>query len=317
MRRFLAGVLASVALLGACGGGDDDAAETADPPRETDAPTTTTTRPERYETEIRQETYVDASRPTKANGEFAGAPDRTLRVVFHVPQGDGPFPVVLFSHGWIATPEIYAPIATQIAEAGYLVVAPAYPLSNGAAPGGPIVGDVLNQPVDASFVLDQVLAASGDEASWLHGLADAEHVAAGGHSLGGFTTMGFFNSCCTDDRIDAAFAVAGNMPGYEGTPYEGIDTPILLIHGDQDELVPYARSEAIYADANPPKYFLTLLGGKHAPFATEPAGEQVQIGVAVMLDFLDGYLRGNETALTDMTEIGNVEGVSTFVEETT
>jgi dienelactone hydrolase len=233
--------------------------------------------------------------------------------VFHVPEGDGPFPVVVLSHGWIATPEIYEPVVTELARNGYLAVAPAYPLSNGLAPGGPTISDVTNQPADASFVLDQVIGASADPESWLYGLADTEHIAAGGHSLGAFTTMGFFNSCCADDRIDAAFPVAGSMPDYEGTWFGGIDTPILVIHGDRDELVPYSRSEQIYAEANSPKYFLTLLGGTHADFATAPGTQQWDISVDAILAFLDGYLRADADALDELAEIGNVDGVSTLV----
>jgi len=324
-RRLAPLVAASVALtLAACGDGDDDGSGDASvtttvaraPAGEAPATgqsTTTTPRPERFEVETHEETYVDTSRPTDANGDFAGAPDRTLRVVFHVPKGDGPFPVVVFSHGWIATPEVYLPVLTRLAEHGYLAVAPAYPLSNGAAPGGPITRDVVNQPADASFVLDQVIAASRDESHWLSGLVDEDRVAAGGHSLGGFTTLGFFNSCCTDDRVDAAFPVAGSMASFPGEWFEGTDTPILLVHGDQDELVPYSRSADAYAQANAPKYFLTLLGGKHADFALNAEGRQFDITMDVILAFLDGYLRDDTAALEEIDELGNVAGVSTLV----
>lgn len=314
--RVGAVLLAATIILTACGGGNDDAAPAA-PAETTAAPTTTTTipRPEQYEVETREETYVDTTRPTQANGDFAGAPDRIVRVVYHVPKGDGPFPVVVFGHGWIATPEIYAPVLDQIAAEGYLVVAPAYPLSNGAAPGGPSLRDIANQPGDASFAIDSVLAASEDENSWLYGLADPERIAVGGHSWGGFTTMGFFNTCCVDKRVDAAFPIAGGQAKFEGEwDFANVTIPLLLIHGDQDELVGYSNSETIFAAAQGPTYFLTLLAGKHAPFATEPASQGTQISVAVILEFLDGYLRGNDAALAEMTTTGNVEGVSTLVE---
>ncbi len=310
MRRFLASGLAAVALLGACGSGDDDAAEAPDPPPETVAPTTTTTRPQSDDVETREETYVDASRPTQAFRDYAGAPDRTLRVVFHVPSGDGPFPLVLFSHGLGATPEAYAPLLDVIASAGYVVAAPAYPLSNGNAVGGGSVVDTANQPADASFVLDEVLAASDDDASWLAGLVDAEHIALGGHSLGGITTLGFFNSCCADDRVDAAFPISGRVVNFPGTAYAGIAVPVLLIHGDHDELVPYASSEEAYANVVSPKYLLTLVGGTHSGILR---AEQGAITTTVILDFLDGYLKDDAAALDDITEDGNVEGVATLV----
>ena len=98
------------------------------------------------------------------------------------PQGAdaAPFPTLVFSHGLGGTPESYRPLLEDIAAAGYFVVAPPYPLSNARSPGEPTVADVPNQPADASFVLDQVLAA--EDSSWLAGLVDPDRIGAGGHS---------------------------------------------------------------------------------------------------------------------------------------
>ena len=43
----------------------------------------------------------------------------------------------------------------------------------------------------------------------------------------------------------------------------GIRVPILIAHGDADELIPYAHSEAVFAAAPEPKRFLTLPGADH------------------------------------------------------
>ena len=45
-------------------------------------------------------------------------------------------------------------LAEQLASLGYVVVAVDYPLTNGLAPGGPDVKDVVNQLADVSFLID-------------------------------------------------------------------------------------------------------------------------------------------------------------------
>ncbi len=44
--------------------------------------------------------------------------------------------------------------------AGYVVAAPAFPLTSRNVPGGPNAGDVLNQPADMSFLISSMIRAS-------------------------------------------------------------------------------------------------------------------------------------------------------------
>src|SRR5687768_12785821 len=84
----------------------------------------------------RSYTFVDTSRPTAANGSYAGASTRTLRVLVLYPaRGDAfratadgapairasrsrRFPVLVFSHGFTATGPAYQPILERFARAG-------------------------------------------------------------------------------------------------------------------------------------------------------------------------------------------------------
>ena len=51
--------------------------------------------------------------------------------------GDGgPYPLVVFGHGFAATPGLYAPLLDAWAKAGYVVAAPLFPAENANAPGG-------------------------------------------------------------------------------------------------------------------------------------------------------------------------------------
>jgi predicted dienelactone hydrolase len=82
----------------------------------------------------------------------------------------GPFPLIVFGHGFDSTPTIYARLLEAWARAGYVVAAPVFPLSNEHAPGGPDEDDIVNQPRDMSFVITKMLAASAADRGILAGL---------------------------------------------------------------------------------------------------------------------------------------------------
>ena len=82
-----------------------------------------------------------------------------------------------------------------------------------------------------------------------------------------------------------------------------------MIHGDHDLRIPYAPGTAAYANASPPKFLLTLLGAPHTPMLPpwEPTMD------AVLVDFLDGYVKGDRRAVAAaLARDGNVPGVATI-----
>ena len=68
----------------------------------------------------------------------------------------GPFPLIVFGHGFAVTPAPYAALLRAWARAGYVVAAPVFPLGNANAPGGPNERDLVNQPRDMSFVITRI-----------------------------------------------------------------------------------------------------------------------------------------------------------------
>jgi len=317
--RAICVLTASLALIGAA---CSSASHASAPPLTTAAAATTTTVAlASYDVGTREETYIDATRPTARNGAYPGAPTRTLRTRFYFPTQHGvpartgaPFPIVLFSHGWTGTPEAYQLLLKQIASSGFVVVAPAYPLSNGAAPGGATIGDLLNQPKDASLVLDHVLAeAKGN--TWLTGFVDPSRIAAGGHSLGAFTTYGLvYNGCCRDARIKAAFVMSGIAAAFPKAKFfTGIDTPLLATHGDHDELVAYSGGRTSFDRANKPKYFMTILGGKHTSEELGGNSPKQQLLAHAIIDFLKIYLDHDAAARADLKTVGDTSGSTTLI----
>jgi abhydrolase domain-containing protein 17 len=49
----------------------------------------------------------------------------------------------------------------------------------------------------------------------------------------------------------------------------GIQCPVLLLHGDNDETVPYAHSPRLFAAAPEPRQFVTIPGGRHNNLAED------------------------------------------------
>jgi hypothetical protein len=108
---------------------------------------------------------------------------------------EGPFPVIVFAHGYDLQPSDYQTLLDAWVRAGFVVVAPVFPDENTArvtALGGPgsVAGaeaenDVVNEPGDVAFVLRQFAAmdAPGSGSS-LSGIADLSEVALAGQSDG-------------------------------------------------------------------------------------------------------------------------------------
>jgi dienelactone hydrolase len=257
--------------------------------------------------------WFDASRPTPANGNYRARRGRELVTTIWYPaigpadnvshrgatpdHARGPFPVVLLAHGHAGEPSDYAAVATNWASRGYIVVAPAFPLSQRRALGGPSFADLLQQPGDLSYALTRVLLLNLEPGSWLNGLIDARRVGAVGHSMGAWTVLALAaNACCRDPRVKAAIVLAGEMaPGFSTKFFTTPTPPLLFVHARDDATVPYNAGARAYKAARAPKYFLTLpIGGHLAPYfgAGNPEGASV---LQVTNEFLDHYLRGIST----------------------
>jgi dienelactone hydrolase len=221
----------------------------------------------------------------------------------------------MFSHGFGGTAEGASDLLRAIASAGYVVAAPDFPLTSAGAPGGPQRGVDApeSQPGDVAFVIDQLLRLNADAADPLAGRIDPTRIAAAGHSMGAGITMGVaFNSCCRDQRIRAGVLMAVDPPTlYHGDYFGPSSAPVLIIHGDEDESLPYAGGRRAYAMADPPKFFLTVLGGDHDwPYtgAASPTGAQVVLTTTI--DFLDTYLKGRPDGLRRLRADADRPGIT-------
>lgn len=259
---------------------------------------------------------VDDSRPTPPNGDYPGAPDRTLETVVSYPKGASrkrPLPLVVFATGYGGTAINYADLYDHWVRAGYLVAAPTFPLSSDGAPGGETVADLANQPGDLSFVLDEVLRESAAKGSKLFGLVDAERVGLAGKSLGAITVFHLlFAPGHTEDRFRAAIPMTGAVSGE--ADFAGVAIPLLLVHGDADTTVPYTASQDAYARARAPKFLVTIVGGTHGSAFGGGDDPSEVVVERTTLDFFDAYVKGKATkaAVKRLVRDGSVNGVASI-----
>jgi predicted dienelactone hydrolase len=227
-------------------------------------------------------TFVDTSRPTPANGSYAGDPARTLVVDVWYPSSmpggpstdpplrKGTYPLILHSHGFMDSRTGESYLGEHLATRGYIVAAPDYPLSKGGAPGGPTIADTAQQPLDARFVIDQLLAQSAMPSSPIAGAIDSSRIGVSGLSLGGLTTLLIaFHPTLGDPRVKAAMAWAAPSCMLEQQFFAGSHLPLLLLHGEGDAIVPLAaNSQRIFPFTQSPSELIVLHGGSHTGFAT-------------------------------------------------
>jgi dienelactone hydrolase len=295
-------VLLAVALASACS--DRGGSQTSSGSKRAQ----TTSGARTLEVVERTETFVD---PTRATSAPAAAPDRTLITTIRFPQTDQPAPLIVFAHGFNGHPRKFVELTTAWARAGYVVAVPRFPLTSDDLSGG-VIADVVEQPADMSFVIDEMLRLNGETGSFLEGRIDPERIGVAGLSLGAITTLGVtYNSCCRDQRIDAAISMAGIRYPFPGE-FEVSGVPLLLFHGDADPVLDHQQSVDTFAVAAPPSYFVTIIGGSHAPpfeDDDDPADPMVE---QVSTDFWDVYLGGQPDALDRLLADADVPGLTIF-----
>jgi predicted dienelactone hydrolase len=217
-----------------------------------------------------EETFIDDSRPTSANGDYPGAATRTLEgLVWHpATNAAGPYPLIVYSHGFSSTREGGAYLAEQLASLGYVVVSVNYPLTNMSAPGGPNVRDVMNQPADVSFLIDTLLAQSATPGQALEGMIDKTRIGVTGISLGGMTTtLVAYHPELRDKRIAAALSIAGPTAVFTERFFSNAQIPFMMLAGDIDALVPYRTNAAPVLDKIPGSQLVSVQGASHTAFA--------------------------------------------------
>jgi uncharacterized protein len=185
-----------------------------------------------------------------------------LHAFYAPPPPDGP--VLVWSHGNAGNITIRADVLEMLAGAGLGVLAYDY-RGYGASEGRPNEQGLY---LDAEAAYDSVRAAG----------VPAERIVCFGESLGGgvtvelarrrpcaavvlLSTFTSLNEVARHHYGPLAHVLMTRFPSLERIA--DVRVPLLAIHGDRDEVVPYELGERLFAAANEPKRFVRVPGATH------------------------------------------------------
>ena len=275
------------------------------PPAEVDA----------YAVGFRTVTVIDSAAATPARGPLPARRDRVLTTSVWYPAAQrggavalpGPYPLVVFAHGFDVAPQTYTRLLRQVAAAGFVVAAPRFPISASNLPGRPREDDMANQALDVRSTITTMLAKSADH-GWLAGRLNGHEVAVIGHSDGGETVAANVLVAADHDRhIKAAVILAGQLPTWG--VFDPAPIPTLVVQGSADTINPPSLSRDLYARLSSPKWYLDVLGATHLP-AIIGSDTRARAVRRIVVAFLDATLRQDPNAHTLFIHLGHEQGTT-------
>jgi len=165
-------------------------------------------------------------------------------------------------------------------------------------------GDVANQSGDISAVITQAISLSSSaDGRALAGMIDGERIGVAGHSNGGITVAELIGqSCCIDERVDAAMIIAGTSQLLPGKTFDWSRTPpLLIVHGDNDTVIPYDEGVRLFNSARSPKGLFTLIDSDHNSYLFSDSSA-FPITAKATLDFFNGYVKSDTAALAALPD---------------
>jgi dienelactone hydrolase len=228
-------------------------------------------------------------------------------------RGAGPYPLVIFGHGFAVTPAVYSALLNAWARAGYVVAAPVFQLGSPLAPGGPSEADLVNWPADMRFVISQMLTENARAAAPLSGLLERNRIAVTGQSDGGDAALAIaFDPAQRDPRVDAAVILSGaEIPQFGSFRFPRQGPPLLATQGSADTINLPSATQTFFSLTPRPKFLLTLTGAAHLPPYTT-AQPYLSIVERVSIAFLDRYLKDQASATQRILAAGTVKGEATL-----
>jgi pimeloyl-ACP methyl ester carboxylesterase len=226
------------------------------------------------ETVVRERfSLVDDSRPTQAYNRFPGSRLRILKgEIWRPAVGEAAGPLLVYSHGFMSNRHEGLYLLHFLASHGYTAAAIDFPLTSRDTPGEVYGQDIVNQPGDISFVIDNLLERNGAPDDTLYQTIDPNKIALAGLSLGGLTTiLTAFHRELLDSRVQAAICIAGPTSMLAPEFFAGNTVPALMIYANKDSLVTYEDHATPALNMIPDGILLTLNNASHTGFAHQAA----------------------------------------------
>ncbi len=220
---------------------------------------------------------------------------------------DGPFPLVIFSHGAGGWRGVYGFTLSGIASWGFVVASTDYTeyglLAQFTGSGSDDAAQEAAVRSAATGTIDLMTAANDDPKSPFHAKIDPEKVGAIGHSMGGGTMFGLLD----DPRVGT---IVGWAPVGPPTPVTS-DTPTMVIGGRKDIAVTPAETIKTYDELRPPKRLVEVGNMGHNAFSdaclairsgTDLIGIAKRLGIGIPDQLLELGRNGCEKGALDTKE---------------
>jgi predicted dienelactone hydrolase len=156
------------------------------------------------------QTYIWYPAHTSKAGPFPAPPDTS----------GAPYPLVIYSHGWTATPgdEVSSGFINHLVSQGFVVAAVDH---HDQGERWPPIHNFVDRPLDILFVLDELSKLKDGP---LVGMLNTENVGVFGYSLGGYTTvsvagaridLAHLTSWCSGRPTHSLFDYCGFIPKWD------------------------------------------------------------------------------------------------------
>jgi predicted dienelactone hydrolase len=162
-----------------------------------------------------------------------------------VEAADGPFPLIVFSHGsgGIRSQSVF--LTETLTSHGFVVASADHigntTLDSLTGSGVPQAQSAADRPADVVLVIDDALARNDDPSSVLAGTIDPERIGLTGHSFGGFTALAATTPVpdgAIEPRIDVIVPIAPASSPFSEEQLTAITLPTLLVGGTEDTTTP-------------------------------------------------------------------------------
>lgn len=168
----------------------------------------------------------------------------------------GPFPVVLFSHGYGGYPEQSSFLTDHLATWGFVVVAPDHRSRDLRAVVSGKPDKSQNDVTDLRQALALVKTMNRGRGDLLSGKLDLTRVASLGHSAGGGAAINV-----ADDKDIRTYIGLAPVPGTPPAPKPG-----LIMQGTTDAVVKPGGTLKLYGRLSSPKRLVLIAGAGHNVF---------------------------------------------------